>query len=102
MPTVPLSHYLILAAVLFAIGAVGVVMRRNALTIFMCVELMLNAVNLTFLAFARYQGGTDGQVIAFLVMAIAAAEAAVGLAILLLVFRHKRSVHVDDATLMKG
>lgn len=102
MPTVPLSHYLILAAALFAIGAVGVVVRRNALIIFMCVELMLNAVNLTFLAFARYHGGADGQVIAFLVMALAAAEAAVGLAILLLVFRHHRSVHVDDLTLMRG
>ena len=102
MPTVPLSHYLILAAVLFAIGAVGVVVRRNALVIFMCVELMLNAVNLTFLAFARYQGSADGQVIAFLVMALAAAEAAVGLAILLLVFRHRKSVHVDDLKLMQG
>lgn len=102
MPAVPLSHYLILAAALFAIGAVGVVVRRNALIIFMCVELMLNAVNLTFLAFARYQGGADGQVIAFLVMALAAAEAAVGLAILLLVFRHRKSVHVDDLTLMRG
>lgn len=102
MSTVPLSHYLILAAALFAIGAVGVVVRRNALIIFMCVELMLNAVNLTFLAFARHHGGADGQVIAFLVMALAAAEAAVGLAILLLVFRHRKSVHVDDLTLMRG
>jgi len=102
MSTVPLSHYLVLAAVLFAIGAVGVVVRRNALVIFMCVELMLNAVNLTFLAFARQHGGADGQVIAFLVMALAAAEAAVGLAILLLVFRHRKSVHVDDLKLLRG
>ena len=102
MPEVPLANYLVLAAILFGIGAVGVVVRRNALIIFMSVELMLNAVNLTFLAFARHHGGADGQVISFLVMALAAAEAAVGLAILILVFRHRRSVHVDDVKLMRG
>lgn len=100
MSTVPLSHYLVLAAILFSIGAVGVVVRRNALVIFMSVELMLNAGNLTFLAYARHHGGVEGQVIAFLVMALAAAEAAVGLAILLLVFRHRRSVQVDEVKLM--
>ena len=102
MSAVPLSHFLILAAVLFGLGAIGVVLRRNALVLLMSVELMLNAGNLTFLAFARHHGGAEGQVIAFLVMALAAAEAAIGLAILLLVFRHRRSVMVDDLNELRG
>lgn len=102
MSSVPLSHFLVLAAVLFGIGAVGIVIRRNAIVVFMSIELMLNAANLTFLAFARHYGDADGQVIAFLVMAIAAAEAAIGLAILLLVFRHRHSVLVDSLRQMRG
>lgn len=99
--TVPIDHYLILAAILFAIGTAGVVTRRNALVILMSVELMLNAANLTFLAFARLHGDNAGQVMVFFVIAVAAAEAAVGLAIVLNVFRHKRSVNVDDIRALK-
>ena len=102
MSSVPLSYYLVLAAILFGLGAVGMVLRRNAIVILMSVELMLNAANLTFLAFARQHGQADGQVMAFMVMALAAAEAAIGLAILLLVFRHRRTVCVDDFHEMKG
>ncbi|HWG60599.1 MAG TPA: NADH-quinone oxidoreductase subunit NuoK [Streptosporangiaceae bacterium] len=90
-----------LAVVLFVIGAVGVLVRRNALVIFMCVELMLNAVNLAFVAFARLHGSLDGQVIAFFVMVVAAAEVVVGLAILIAIFRTRRSASVDDANLLK-
>ena len=93
---VPVSHYLFFAAVLFALGMLGVVTRRNALTLFMCVELMLNAANLTFLAFARQQGTSHGHAIAFFVIAVAAAEAAVGLAIVLAVFRTRGGVNVDE------
>ena len=90
-----------LAVILFVIGAVGVLIRRNALVIFMCVELMLNAVNLAFVAFARMHGQVDGQVVAFFVMVVAAAEVVVGLAILMAIFRTRRSVSVDDANLLK-
>jgi NADH-quinone oxidoreductase subunit K len=90
-----------LAAILFVIGGVGVLIRRNALVVFMCVELMLNAVNLAFIAFARLHGGLDGQVIAFFVMVVAAAEVVVGLAILTAIFRTRRSASVDDASLLK-
>jgi NADH-quinone oxidoreductase subunit K len=90
-----------LAVVLFVIGAVGVLIRRNAMVIFMCVELMLNAVNLAFVAFARMHGQVDGQVVAFFVMVVAAAEVVVGLAILMAIFRTRRSVSVDDASLLK-
>jgi NADH-quinone oxidoreductase subunit K len=83
------------------IGAVGVLVRRNAIVVFMCVELMLNAANLAFVAFARMHGGLDGQVIAFFVMVVAAAEVVVGLAILTAIFRSRRSASVDDANLMK-
>jgi NADH-quinone oxidoreductase subunit K len=95
------SNYVALAVILFVIGAVGVVVRRNALVIFMCVELMLNAVNLAFVAFARLHGNLDGQVIAFFVMVVAAAEVVVGLAILMAIFRTRRSASVDDANLLK-
>jgi NADH-quinone oxidoreductase subunit K len=91
-----LAHYLMLAAATFTIGAVGVMIRRNALILFMCIELMLNSVNLTFIAFSKYRIDLDGQIFAFFVMAVAAAEAAVGLAIVLHIFRHKRSVNVDE------
>jgi NADH-quinone oxidoreductase subunit K len=90
-----------LAVILFVIGAVGVLIRRNAMVIFMCVELMLNAVNLAFVAFARMHGQVDGQVIAFFVMVVAAAEVVVGLAILMAIFRTRRSASVDDASLLK-
>jgi NADH-quinone oxidoreductase subunit K len=90
-----------LAVILFVIGAVGVLIRRNAMVIFMCVELMLNAVNLAFVAFARMHGQVDGQVVAFFVMVVAAAEVVVGLAILMAIFRTRRSASVDDASLLK-
>ena len=95
------AHFVALAVILFVIGAVGVLVRRNALVIFMCVELMLNAVNLAFVAFARMHGNLDGQVIAFIVMVVAAAEVVVGLAILMTIFRTRRSASVDDANLLK-
>jgi NADH-quinone oxidoreductase subunit K len=95
------GDYVLLAAILFVIGGVGVLVRRNALVVFMCVELMLNAVNLAFIAFARLHGGLDGQVIAFFVMVVAAAEVVVGLAILTAIFRTRRSASVDDANLLK-
>ncbi len=95
------GDYVALAVILFVIGAVGVLVRRNAMVIFMCVELMLNAVNLAFVAFARMHGNLDGQVIAFFVMVVAAAEVVVGLAILLTIFRTRKSASVDDASLLK-
>jgi NADH-quinone oxidoreductase subunit K len=95
------ANYVALAVILFVIGAVGVLVRRNAMVIFMCVELMLNAVNLAFVAFARLHNNLDGQVIAFFVMVVAAAEVVVGLAILMAIFRTRRSASVDDASLMK-
>ena len=95
------SYYLMLSALLFSIGAVGVLVRRNAIVVFMCIELMLNAVNLTLVTFARINGGIDGQVMAFFVMVVAAAEVVVGLAIIITVFRTRRSASVDDANLLK-
>ncbi|HYK66928.1 MAG TPA: NADH-quinone oxidoreductase subunit NuoK [Streptosporangiaceae bacterium] len=96
------AHFIFLSVLLFVIGAVGVLVRRNAIVIFMCVELMLNAANLAFVTFARMHGGLDGQVIAFFVMVVAAAEVVVGLAILTSIFRARRSASVDDANLMKN
>ena len=93
---VPVQWYLLLAAVLFGIGLVGVLIKRNALIVMMCIELMLNAANLTFLAFARQQGNVGGHAIAFFVIAVAAAEAAVGLAIVIAIYRTRGSVNVDD------
>jgi NADH-quinone oxidoreductase subunit K len=95
------DHYLFLAALLFSIGAVGVLLRRNAILVFMCVELMLNSVNLTLVTFSRQQGTLDGQVMAFFVMVVAAAEVVVGLAIIMSIFRTRRSASVDDANLLK-
>ena len=95
------GHYVALAMILFVIGAVGVLVRRNAMVVFMCVELMLNAVNLAFVAFARMHGSLDGQVIAFFVMVVAAAEVVVGLAILMAIFRTRQSASVDDPNLLK-
>ena len=99
---VSLNAYLILGALLFSIGAIGVFTRRNALIIYMCIELMLNAVNLTFVAFSKYLGNMDGHVFVFMIMTVAAAEAAVGLAIIISLFRNKETVNVDAINLMKG
>jgi NADH-quinone oxidoreductase subunit K len=98
---VPLSHYLILSAVLFALGAAGFLIRRNVITIFMCIELMLNAVNLAFIAFARHLGRPDGQIFVFFVIVVAAAEAAVGLAIIIALFRNRESLAIDDLDSLK-
>ena len=97
----PIHLYLILAAILFAIGLVGVLMKRNALIVMMCVELMLNAANLTFLTFARQQNSSTGHAIAFFVIAVAAAEAAVGLAIVLAVYRTRGHVDVDEVRTLR-
>ena len=95
------SYYLFLAAVLFTIGALGVLLRRNAILVFMSVELMLNSVNLTLVTFSRQQGALDGQIMAFFVMVVAAAEVVIGLAIIMSIFRTRRSASVDDASLLK-
>jgi NADH-quinone oxidoreductase subunit K len=97
----PLSWYLVLSAVLFGLGAMGVLMRRNLIVVFMAIELMLNAVNLTFVTFARSQQNADGHAIVFFVMAVAAAEAAVGLAIILQVFRSRATVNADEVALLR-
>jgi NADH-quinone oxidoreductase subunit K len=94
-------NYVYLAAVLFTIGAAGVLIRRNAIVVFMCVELMLNAANLTLVAFSRIHGNLDGQIMAFFVMVVAAAEVVVGLAIIVMLYRSRHSASVDDASLMK-
>ncbi|MFN4985601.1 MAG: NADH-quinone oxidoreductase subunit NuoK [Ignavibacteria bacterium] len=102
IPTsIPLDYYLILSAVLFVIGVVGVVTRRNAIIIFMSLELMLNAVNLSMVAFSSFLGNVAGQMFVFFIMAVAAAEAAVGLAIVLALFRNKQTVYVDEINIMK-
>ncbi|MDI6784181.1 MAG: NADH-quinone oxidoreductase subunit NuoK [bacterium] len=99
---VPISYYLILSGILFSLGVLGVLFRRNILIIFMSIELMLNAVNLAFIAIARSLNSMDGQVIVFFVIAVAAAEVAVGLAIIITIFRNKETVDVDEMNLMKG
>ena len=98
---ITLTHYLVLSAILFTLGVVGVLIRRNAIIIFMCIELMLNAVNLSFVAFAHYLNSTQGQMFVFFIMTVAAAEAAVGLAIIVAVFRNKETVNIDDINIMK-
>ncbi|MFC4629004.1 NADH-quinone oxidoreductase subunit NuoK [Promicromonospora sp. CA-289599] len=97
-----ITNYVVLAAVLFAIGATTVLLRRNAIVVFMGVELMLNATNLAFVTFARIHGDVTGQVLAFFVMVVAAAEVVVGLAIIVTIFRTRRSASVDDVNLLKG
>jgi NADH-quinone oxidoreductase subunit K len=94
-------NYIVLAGALFTVGAVGVLIRRNAIVLFMCVELMLNAANLALVTFSRINGTLDGQVIAFFAMVVAAAEVVVGLAIIMSIFRTRRSSSVDDANLLK-
>ncbi len=98
---IPLSYYLILSSAFFSIGIVGVLTRRNAIIIFMCIELMLNAVNLSFVAFASFFGDSSGQIFVFFVMAVAAAEAAVGLAIIISLFRNKLTINVDEVNILK-
>lgn len=98
---IPLSYYLIVSALLFGLGVIAVLVRRNALVIFMGIEMMLNAVNLTFIAFSQYRMDLDGHSVALFVMAVAAAEAAVGLAIVLHLFRHKQSINVDEARTLR-
>ena len=94
-------NYLYLAALLFTIGAVGVVVRRNEIVVFMCIELMLNAANLTLVTFSRLNGNLNGQVVAFFTMVVAACEVVVGLAIIVAIYRSRRSASIDDASLLK-
>ena len=96
-----ITYYLLLSALLFSVGAVGVLVRRNAIVVFMCIELMLNAVNLSLVTFARINGALDGQVMAFVVMVVAAAEVVVGLAIIMSIFRTRHTASIDDANLLK-
>ncbi len=98
---IPLTWYLILSGALFTIGAVGVLIRRNALVILMSIELMLNAVNLSFVTFSKMHESMDGQIFVFFIMTVAAAEAAVGLAIVVALFKNKSTVNVDDINIMK-
>lgn len=99
---IPLNHLLVLAGILFSIGVAGVLTRRNAVLIFMSVELILNSVNLVFVSFSKAMGTITGEVIVFFVMALAAAEAAVGLAIVIAIFRQKKSSNVDELNLLRG
>ena len=98
---VPLGYYLLLSAVLFATGTIGVFLRRNVITVLLSIEVMLNAVNLAFISFGRFQGSVDGQVIMFFVVTVAAAEAAVGLALVIALFRHRESLNPDAFTSLK-
>ncbi len=98
---IEINFYLIVSALLFCTGVIGVLVRRNAIIIFMCIELMLNAINLTFVAFSSYLGNINGQIFVFIVMTVAAAEAAVGLAIVIALFRNKESVNIDEINILK-
>jgi NADH-quinone oxidoreductase subunit K len=99
--TVPLSWYLVLGALLFAVGAVGALTRRNGITVFLSIELMLNAVNLIIIAYARMLGDQSGQIIVFFVLAVAAAEAAIGLALFIAVYRHRHTIDINRLNLMR-
>jgi NADH-quinone oxidoreductase subunit K len=101
LQSIPLEYYLIVSAVIFVVGTIGVITRRNAIIIFMSIELMLNAVNLTLVAFSTFLGDTAGQIFVFFVMSVAAAEAAIGLAIVLALFRAKNTIYVDEVNLLK-
>jgi NADH-quinone oxidoreductase subunit K len=101
IPPVPPALYLILSAMLFTIGVIGALTRRNAIVVFMCIELMLNAVNLTFITFSRFLQSMDGVLFAFFVIAVAAAEAAVGLAIFVMIYRSRETINVDEINLLK-
>jgi NADH-quinone oxidoreductase subunit K len=96
-----LNNYLILSAIIFSIGTIGVLTRKNAIVIFMCVEMMLNAVNLTLIAFSKYLGNIDGQVFVFFIMTVAAAEAAVGLALMIAFYKNRESIDIEDMNVMK-
>ena len=98
---IPLSHYLIVSAILFGLGTTGVFLRKNLITILLSIEIMLNAVNLTFVAFGRYAADVNGQIIVFFVITVAAAEAAVGLALVIALFRHRESLNPDAFTTLK-
>jgi NADH-quinone oxidoreductase subunit K len=98
---IPIEYYLILSAFMFSVGIVGVLTRRNAIVVFMCVELMLNSANLTLITYSSYLGDVGGQLFVFFVMAVAAAEAAVGLAIILAIFRNKLTVNIDEINILK-
>jgi NADH-quinone oxidoreductase subunit K len=98
---VPLTNYILLSAVLFTIGATGVFFKRNIISILLCIELMLNAANLAFVAFASFFGETTGQLFVFIVMTVAAAEAAVGLALVIAIFRNRETLNVDEANILK-
>jgi len=98
---ISINHYLVLSAILFSLGTFGVLTRKNAIVIFMCIELMLNAVNLSFISLSSYLGNMDGQIFVFFVMTVAAAEAAVGLALMIAFFRNRESIAVDDFSLLK-
>ncbi|MBL8008218.1 MAG: NADH-quinone oxidoreductase subunit NuoK [Ignavibacteria bacterium] len=98
---IDINFYLIISAALFCIGVAGVLIRRNAIIIFMCIELMLNAINLSLVAFSSFLGNINGQIFVFIVMTVAAAEAAVGLAIVISLFRNKESVNIDEINIMK-
>lgn len=98
---VSLNNYLLVSAVLFSLGTIGVLTRKNAIVIFMCIELMLNSVNLTFVALSRHLGNLDGQIFVLFVMTVAAAEAAVGLALMIAFYNNKESIDVDDVNLLK-
>ena len=102
MPQVTIEWYVALSTVLFSIGALGVLLRRNAILIFMSVELMLNAANLLFVAFSRHLGDLDGQIFVFFVMTVAAAEVAVGLALIVTIFRSRKSIAIDEVNTLKG
>jgi NADH-quinone oxidoreductase subunit K len=102
MNTIPLEYYIALSGILFTIGVLGVILRRNAIIIFMSIEIMLNSVNLAFVAFSRFLGDSSGQIFVFFVMAVAAAESAVGLAIIIALFRKKETVYVDEVNFLKN
>jgi len=98
---IELNHYLLLSAILFSIGVAGVLIRRNAIIIFMCIELMLNAINLSLVGFSSFLGNVNGQIFVFIVMTVAAAEAAIGLAIIIALFRNKDTVNIDEINILK-
>ena len=99
--TIPIEFYLILSAFVFSVGIIGVLTRRNAIVVFMCVELMLNSANLTLITYSSYLGDTVGQLFVFFVMSVAAAEAAVGLAIIIAIFRNKLTINIDEINILK-
>jgi NADH-quinone oxidoreductase subunit K len=98
---IPIEYYLILSAFMFTVGIVGVITRRNAIVVFMCIELMLNSANLTFITYSSYLGDVAGQLFVFFVMSVAAAEAAVGLAIIIAIYRNKLTVNIDEINILK-